>query len=65
MYSLYQSALCIKHCRFGTGAQDEEEGGVFLTVRVISMEALTAHKERVHGGHFGSNKGVYTVEDGC
>lgn len=28
------------------------------------VEALTAHKERVHGGHFGSDKGVYAVEDG-
>lgn len=40
-------------------------GRVFLTVRVISREALTAHKERVHGGHFGSDKRMYTVEDGC
>lgn len=40
-------------------------GRVFLTVRVISKEALTAHKERVHGGHFGSDKSVYAVEDGC
>lgn len=28
------------------------------------MEALTAHEERVHGGHFGSDKGVNAVEDG-
>lgn len=40
-------------------------GRVFLTVHVISREALTAHKERVHGGHFGSDKRMYTVEDGC
>lgn len=25
---------------------------------------MTAHEERVHGGHFGSDKGVYAVEDG-
>ena len=41
-------------------------GGVFLTVHVcVSREAWTAHKQRVHGGHFGSNKRMYTVEDGC
>lgn len=60
----YQSALCIKCCWVATGAHDDDEE-VFLSVHVISREALTAHKERVHGGHFGSNKRMYTVEDGC
>lgn len=31
---------------------------------MASVEALSAHEERVHGGHFGSDKGVNAVEDG-
>lgn len=41
-----------------------EQKDKLCAVHVASVEALTAHEERVHGGHFGSDKGVNAVEDG-
>lgn len=57
-------AECTKWLRAGHTCRRWREALV-LAVRVDSVEALSVHKERVHGGHFGSDKRVYTVKDGC
>lgn len=41
-----------------------EQRDDLCAVHVASVEALTAREERVHGGHFGSDKRVNAVEDG-
>lgn len=62
-YSVVRTKIARTGCTYqlalkqGRCAQEEKSS-------CVSREAVTAHKQRVHGGHFGSNKRMYTVKDG-